>query len=69
MSFDVAMTESFYGKSLESVTDDPMTFNTLFNARLGKSPRWMKIDPTKVVLPPDCDNDNVPLIAGACSQN
>lgn len=69
MSFDVAMTESFYGKSLESVTYDPMTFNTLFNARLGKSPTWMQIDPTKVVLPPDCDYDNNPLIAATCSQN
>ncbi len=41
-----------YGNPLNEKVNDPYTFNTRFNARLGKAPIWKKINLSKLARPP-----------------
>jgi lipid A ethanolaminephosphotransferase len=45
-----------YGDSLVASTPDPFTFNSRFNARLGRDPRWQRIDLSKIPSPPRDDD-------------
>lgn len=47
-----------YGDSLIPPSTDPFTFNTLFNARLGRDPVWRKIDMEAIAAPPASDGDS-----------
>jgi hypothetical protein len=51
MDYDPAEVQQIYGRSLLVRTEDPFTFNTRFNARLGEKPQWKHIDVQQVVLP------------------
>jgi hypothetical protein len=44
--------QATYGRTLTVPTQDPFTFNSRFNARLGRPPRWEFIDLTRIVIPP-----------------
>ncbi|MEZ5693967.1 MAG: sulfatase-like hydrolase/transferase [Altererythrobacter sp.] len=44
-----------YGPSLLEKSTDPMTFNRLFNARLGRKPEWRQVEPAKLIRPPESD--------------
>ncbi|ANU08310.1 sulfatase-like hydrolase/transferase [Paraurantiacibacter namhicola] len=44
-----------YGADLLSSERDPFTFNTRFNARLGREPRWLQVDPDTLPTPPASD--------------
>ena len=46
---------ALYGDSLIPRSRDPVTFNILFNARLGRDPVWKKIDPSRITAPPSKD--------------
>ena len=41
-----------YGRALTVPTLDPFTFNSRFNARLGRAPKWEFIDLSRIVTPP-----------------
>lgn len=51
MGYDSAALQARYGKPLSVPTEDPFSFNTRFNARLGASPVFKHIDLGQVVLP------------------
>jgi Sulfatase len=51
MGYDRKAVKNAYGPSLDDDSTDPMTFNPYFNARLGRAPVWMKIDPEKIAKP------------------
>jgi hypothetical protein len=42
-----------YGPSLAEPSPDGLTFNARFNARLGKKPVWVRIDPQRIASPPE----------------
>jgi lipid A ethanolaminephosphotransferase len=44
--------QAIYGRPLTVPTRDPFTFNSRFNARLGRPPKWERIDLTRIVTPP-----------------
>ncbi|MDQ4087639.1 MAG: sulfatase-like hydrolase/transferase [Pseudomonadota bacterium] len=44
MGYDPAAVRAVYGRSLAEETRDSFTFNSRFNARLGKQPVWRHID-------------------------
>ncbi|WP_162789602.1 sulfatase-like hydrolase/transferase [Altererythrobacter sp. ZODW24] len=44
-----------YGNSLTMPSTDPMTFNTLFNARLNRKPEWKRVEPGELPQPPALD--------------
>lgn len=52
MGYDRAAVHSQYGEALDSPGADPATFNSLFNARLGRKPIWVKVERASVVRPP-----------------
>ncbi len=43
MGYDQGTVRATYGPGLAEVASDPATFNALFNARLGREPRWIAI--------------------------
>ncbi len=43
MGFDAKKVSQIYGEGLDANNPDPMTFNRLFNARLGRKPEWQNI--------------------------
>jgi len=43
MHYNKSQINSFYGKSLDLITNDDMTFNAHFHARLGTNPKWVKV--------------------------
>jgi hypothetical protein len=44
MGYDPRAVRPVYGDPLTVPSADPMTFNILFNARLGRSPEWRKVE-------------------------
>lgn len=52
MGYESAATQRIYGESLVSPKADPFTFNSRFNARLGREPKWVPIDPAALPPPP-----------------
>jgi hypothetical protein len=52
MGYDEAPVRAVYGASLVERSTDALTFNTLFNARLGREPEWKRIELAKVTTPP-----------------
>jgi lipid A ethanolaminephosphotransferase len=55
MGYDQAPVRAVYGPSLVDRSADALTFNTLFNARLGREPEWKRIEIAKVTAPPSSD--------------
>jgi len=53
MKYEPVKIKSIYGNSLHLLTNDDSTFNTLFNARLGRKAKWTKIEPENVIIPPE----------------
>ncbi|MCU1720399.1 sulfatase-like hydrolase/transferase [Pseudomonas sp. 5P_5.1_Bac1] len=53
LGYDSAALQAVYGKPLSVPTEDPFSFNTRFNARLGASPVFKHIDLRQVVVPAD----------------
>lgn len=51
MGFDIGQTRALYGNPLSVTTDDPFTFNSRFNARLGAKPKWEFIDLDRIMTP------------------
>lgn len=58
MGYDAKSVQTTYGASLIESLNDPMTFNTRFNARLGQAPVWTKIDTGKIISPPEDGSTN-----------
>lgn len=52
MGYDPAAVRREYGETLDSPVSDPATFNSLFNARLGRKPIWVKVERAAVARPP-----------------
>ena len=52
MGYDSAAVRRQYGEALDSPAPDPATFNSLFNARLGRKPIWVEVRRTSVAQPP-----------------
>ena len=55
MGFDRTAVLGTYGAGLDSAERDPLTFNAVFNARLGREPTWKKIEIGKLAQPPVTD--------------
>lgn len=55
MGYDPNAVEKLYGQALDTPSRDPASFNTLFNARLNRQPRWLVINPARVIQPPISD--------------
>ncbi len=55
MGYDPAGVRRFYGEALDSAVPDPATFNSLYNARLGHEPQWVKVRRAAVARPPTGD--------------
>ena len=53
MGYEAGEVRAIYGESLIPPSRDPFTFNTLFNARLGREPVWTPIDLGRIATPPD----------------
>ncbi|WP_175650205.1 sulfatase-like hydrolase/transferase [Pseudomonas sp. Marseille-P9899] len=53
LGYDSTALQAVYGKPLSVLTEDPFSFNTRFNARLGASPVFKHIDLGQVVVPED----------------
>ena len=66
MGYDRAAVRRQYGEALDSSAPDPATFNSLFNARLGRKPIWVKVERASVVRPPV--DDYAPRKNGAAPQ-
>lgn len=56
MGYDPAAVRRHYGEALDSTVRDPATFNSLFNARLGRKPIWVKVNRASVAQPPARDS-------------
>lgn len=52
MGFEPSKVRAIYGKPLSVPTEDPFTFNSRFNARLGTPPKWEYIDLERIARPP-----------------
>lgn len=59
MGYEPEAVRSRYGTTLADTLRDPLTFNTRFHARLGKKPRWIAIDPSRLAHPPLGDVETV----------
>ena len=55
MKYDSEVVTEVYGNSLDIITNDELTFNKFWNARLGNEPRWQKIIVNEIVSPPISD--------------
>ncbi len=55
MGYDRAAVRHRYGEALDSRTPDTATFNSLFNARLGRKPIWVEVERASVARPPTGD--------------
>lgn len=53
LGYDAAQVQAAYGRPLSVATEDEFSFNTRFNARLGASPVFKRIDLGQVVVPAD----------------
>ena len=63
MGYDPAAVRRHYGEALDAQTPDPATFNSLFHARLGRQPTWVKVERASVARPPA--GDHIPVRKGA----
>jgi hypothetical protein len=52
MGYKLEPLRAIYGNPLSVATEDPFTFNTKFNGRMGAEPSWMYIDLDRIVTPP-----------------
>ena len=52
MGFEAEGIRALYGNPLSVDTNDPFTFNTKFNGRMGMKPQWLFIDLDQIVTPP-----------------
>ncbi len=52
MGYEPDAVQAIYGRPLTVPTNDPLTFNIRFNARLGAPPKWRPIDLERIVMPP-----------------
>ena len=52
MGYDSVAVQRQYGEALDSSKPDQATFNSLFNARLGRKPIWVEVRRTSVARPP-----------------
>lgn len=57
MGYDREAVRRLYGEALDSARADPATFNSLFNARLGRKPIWVAVRRSAVARPPATDFD------------
>lgn len=55
MGYESKAVKDIYGADLWMNNNDPFSFNYQFNARLGRSPQWRKIDLNKIAGPPVTD--------------
>ncbi len=55
MGYSEGAVSATYGKPLTRPSTDPITFNTLFNARLNREPEWKRVVPAKLPKPPASD--------------
>ena len=55
MKYNTTEVSKMYGMALDVETNDEFTFNKYWNARLGRTPEWKKIDIDQVVTPPNSD--------------
>lgn len=55
MGYDPQAVQTSYGPSLLTRGGEDSTFNARFNARLGREPVWMSIDPAGIAEPPARD--------------
>lgn len=55
MGYETGAVLATYGRMLTMPTEDPFTFNSRFNARLGRPPKWEFIDLIRIVTPPADD--------------
>lgn len=55
MGYNPKSVSQLYGDGLDSWRRDPVTFNALFNARLGRKPQWIKVSQASVPRPPVVD--------------
>ncbi|PWB35145.1 sulfatase [Pseudomonas sp. SDI] len=51
LGYEPAAVQAIYGRALDVPTEDPFSFNTRFNARLGAKPLFKHIDLSEVVTP------------------
>ncbi len=51
MGYDKNQVTRIYGEDVTSRVADPYTYNAYFNARMGRKPVWLKIDPQRVATP------------------
>ncbi len=49
-------TAAFYGPTLFSREQDPLTFTPNYNASLGRDPSWYRVDPAALATPPTSDD-------------
>lgn len=55
MGYDPNAVGRLYGETLASSRPDPATFNSLFNARLGRKPQWIAVRRPDIPQPPARD--------------
>jgi hypothetical protein len=58
MGYSEQRVRPLYGASLVGPPAPALSFNTRFNARLGRKPVWKTIDPARIVPPPPQDFAN-----------
>ena len=58
MGYDPKRAQQIYGPDLSDTSEEPETFNTRFNARLGQLPQWQSIDAETLLIPDDQDAEN-----------
>lgn len=56
MGYDRAAAAARYGQPLDAPSNDPGTFNILFNARLHREPVWLSVDRTRISQPLTSDS-------------
>ena len=61
MGYDSREVQAIYGEDITSATPDDYTYNAYFNARMGRKPVWLRIDPDDVATPLASDAEVRPL--------
>lgn len=61
MGYDTESSLTRYGPSIDAPSIDPGTFNTRFNARLNRQPKWLPVDRARISHPPRTDGANAAL--------
>lgn len=55
MGYDRAAAKPFYGPALDEPEPDDLSYNLVFNTRLGRKPEWQRIKLGEIVSPPQSD--------------